>query len=132
MRAADFARAALVVLAAREYVRLFVGPLLSQVANAVVRQFHARQLLYRRNGLQRAILAVRAFRERYYSPPSGPGFLDAARRFDSAAAAEHANASWRVRRAAQELPCPQRAPPVVGAQAHAAHGREPRAGGSDN
>jgi hypothetical protein len=31
----------------------------------------------------------------------------------------------------QELPCPHGAPPVVGAQAHAAHGSEPRAGGND-
>jgi hypothetical protein len=32
----------------------------------------------------------------------------------------------------RELPCPHGAPPVIGAQAHAAHGREPRAGGNDN
>ncbi len=32
----------------------------------------------------------------------------------------------------QELPCPHGIFRVVGAQAHAAHGREPRAGGNDN
>jgi hypothetical protein len=53
----------------------------SRGAEVVVRQLRARVLLYRRNGLQRAILAVRAFRERYYAPPSGPGFLAAAHSF---------------------------------------------------
>ncbi len=32
----------------------------------------------------------------------------------------------------QELPCPFGAPPVLGAQAHAAHEKDPRAGGNDN
>ena len=32
----------------------------------------------------------------------------------------------------QELPCPHGVPPVVGAQAHAAHGKAPRAGGNNN
>jgi len=32
----------------------------------------------------------------------------------------------------RELPCPHGAPPVIGAQAPAAHQREPRAGGNDN
>jgi hypothetical protein len=32
----------------------------------------------------------------------------------------------------RELPCPHGAPPVIGAQTHAAHGREPREGGNDN
>jgi hypothetical protein len=32
----------------------------------------------------------------------------------------------------QKLPCPLGVPPVVGAKAHAAHGKVPRAGGNDN
>ena len=32
----------------------------------------------------------------------------------------------------KELPCPHGAPPVVGTQAHAAHGKAPRAGGINN
>lgn len=64
-----------------------INPVRARVSKAteiIVRQLRARVLLYRRNGLQRAVLAVRAFRERYYAPPSGPGFLIAQGNFIAA------------------------------------------------
>ena len=57
-----------------------IRPLNSGIADVLLR-LRVRVLLHRRNGLQRAILAVRSFRERYYSPPSGPGFLIARQHF---------------------------------------------------
>lgn len=49
----------------------------------VARQMRARVLLLRRNGLRRAALAAQAFRERFYSPPSGLGYLRANARFET-------------------------------------------------
>jgi hypothetical protein len=49
------------------------------------RLMHARILLARRNGLQRATTAVHDFKACYYAPPHGGGYLRASGRFSAAA-----------------------------------------------